>query len=160
MTDNDPRESGQRGDQGQNRPVEPDPIGSVLGLVDDVQRRIFSAGVKRGVGSVVSRPKEEDVWGEAIRLEAPEPKPAAEEVFDIVRKAGPEVAGHLGRAGLSLADAVGRTWGVLERSLEQAREEGRAARAAEEAESRAHGTGSEGGEQMRGAGSPAPDREP
>lgn len=133
MTDNDARETGQRGDQGQNRPADPDPIGSVLGLVDDVQRKIFSAGLKRGVDSVVSRPKEEDVWGEAIRLEAPEPKPAAEEVFDIVRKAAPEVAGHLGRAGLSLAGALGRTWGVLERSLEQAREEGRAAREAEEA---------------------------
>lgn len=124
MTDNDARKTGQRDDQGQNRPAEADPIGSVLDLVDDVQRKIFSAGLKRGVDSVASRPKE-DVWGEAIRLEAPEPRPAAEEVFDIVRKAAPEVAGHLGRAGLSLADAVGRTWGVLERSLEQAREEGR-----------------------------------
>lgn len=151
MTDNDARETGQRGDQGQNRPTEPDPIGSVLGLVDDVQRKIFSSGVKRGVDSVVSRPKE-DVWGEAIRLEAPEPKPAAEEVFDIVRKAAPEVAGHLGRAGLSLADAVGRTWGVLERSLEQAREEGRAARESEEAEARDRESGSGAGGEGRGSG--------
>lgn len=133
MTDNDARETGQRGNQGQGRPPGPDPVDSVLGLVGDVQRRIFAAGVRRGVASVGSRPKEEDVWGRAIRLEAPEPRPAAEEVFDIVRRAAPEVAGHLGRAGLSLADAVGRTWGVLERSLEQAREEGRAAREAEEA---------------------------
>lgn len=136
MTDNDDRDTGQRRDREGTR-AEPDPIGSVLGLVDDVQRRIFSAGVKRSVDSVVSRPKgQEDVWGEAIRLEAPQPKPASEEVFEIVRKAAPEVAGHLGRAGLSLADAVGRTWGVLERSLEQAREEGRAAREAEEEEAR------------------------
>lgn len=154
MTDNDARETGQRGDQGQSRPVEPDPIGSVLGLVDDVQRRIFTAGVKRGVDSVVSRPKEEDVWGQAIRLEAPEPRPAAEEVFDIVRKAAPEVAGHLGRAGLSLADAVGRTWGVLERSLEQAREEGRAAREAEEAGTRADEAGSGAGGAGEGSGKP------
>ena len=154
MTDNNARETGQRGGQGHNRPAEPDPIGSVLGFVDDVQRRIFSAGLKRGVGAVVSRPKEEDVWGEAIRLEAPEPRPAAEEVFDIVRKAAPEVAGHLGRAGLSLADAVGRTWGVLERSLEQAREEGRAAREAEEAEARDHRTGSGAGGAREGSGEP------
>ncbi|MBE2999082.1 hypothetical protein IDM40_10265 [Nocardiopsis sp. HNM0947] len=145
MTDNDDRDTGQRRDREGDRPSEPDPIGSVLGLVDDVQRRIFSAGVKRSVDSVVSRPKEqEDVWGEAIRLEAPQPRPASEEVFEIVRKAAPEVAGHLGRAGLSLADAVGRTWGVLERSLEQAREEGRAAREAEERAARG-GDGTAGG---------------
>ncbi|WP_017609724.1 hypothetical protein [Nocardiopsis xinjiangensis] len=154
MTDNNARETGQRGDQGRNRPAEPDPIGSVLGLVDDVQRRLLSAGLKRGVGAAVSGSKEEDVWGEAIRLEAPEPRPAAEEVFDIVRKAAPEVAGHLGRAGLSLADAVGRTWGVLERSLEQAREEGRAAREAEEAEARGHRTGSGSGGVREGSGEP------
>ncbi|WP_017614354.1 hypothetical protein [Nocardiopsis salina] len=147
MTDNDARDTGQRRDRQEGRAADPDPIGSVLGgLVDDVQRRIFSAGVKRSVDSVVSRPKEqEDVWGEAIRLEAPQPKPASEEVFEIVRKAAPEVAGHLGRAGLTLADAVGRTWGVLERSLEQAREEGRAAREAEEVRGRDDAAGGEGG---------------
>jgi hypothetical protein len=44
-----------------------------------------------------------------------------------VRRSAPEVAGHLGRAGLAAFDALGRTWGVVERSLEQGRadDEGR-----------------------------------
>ena len=43
-----------------------------------------------------------------------------------MRRTVPEVAGHMGRAGLALADAVSSTWGVLERSLEQSRSDAEA----------------------------------
>ncbi|MBB6119315.1 hypothetical protein [Nocardiopsis algeriensis] len=98
-----------------------DLVEDALRLVDGLQRRLLVAGVKRGVGAVVAPPPPKgDVWEEAIRLEtATEPRPALEEVLDIVRTSAPEIAGHLGRAGLAVAGALGRTWGVLERSLEQ-----------------------------------------
>lgn len=117
-----------------NRSDNPDLIDDALRLVDSLQRKLLVAGVKRGVGAVTNPPPKGDVWEEAIRTEGREERPPLEEFTEIVRKSAPEVAGHLGRAGLSLADALGRTWGVVERSFEQGREE--AARAREERESR------------------------
>ncbi|MDE3724257.1 hypothetical protein PWG71_22940 [Nocardiopsis sp. N85] len=96
-----------------------DIIDDALRLVDGLQRKLLIAGVKRGVGAVTSPPPKGDVWEEAVRLEDPEPRPVLEEVFDIVRTSAPEIAGHLGRAGLGVVDALGRTWGVVERSLER-----------------------------------------
>ncbi|MDT0328802.1 hypothetical protein [Nocardiopsis lambiniae] len=96
-----------------------DIIDDALRLVDGLQRKLLIAGVKRGVGAVTSPPAKGDVWEEAVRLEDPEPRPVLEEVFDIVRTSAPEIAGHLGRAGLGVVDALGRTWGVVERSLER-----------------------------------------
>ncbi|GAB2494914.1 hypothetical protein [Nocardiopsis aegyptia] len=113
MTENDgrPQESG-RGEA-------PDLIDDALKLVDSLQRKLVTAGVRRGVSAVTSAPRKGDVWEEAIRLETKPERPAVEELFDIVRTSAPEVAGHLGRAGLALAGALGRTWDVVERSLEQ-----------------------------------------
>ncbi|KOX23404.1 hypothetical protein [Nocardiopsis sp. NRRL B-16309] len=113
MTENDgrPQEPG-RGEA-------PDLIDDALKLVDGLQRKLVTAGVRRGVGAVTSAPRKGDVWEEAIRLETKPERPAVEELFDIVRTSAPEVAGHLGRAGLALAGALGRTWDVVERSLEQ-----------------------------------------
>lgn len=118
-------ESGDRGTTGgeAGREGPPDLIGDALNLADKLQRKLVTAGVKRGVDVVTSAPAKGDVWEEAIRLEDPQQKPPLEEFADIVRRSAPEVAGHLGRAGLALADAVGSTWSVVERSLEQAREE-------------------------------------
>src|SRR5699024_6913832 len=99
----------------------PDLIDDALKLVDNLQRKLITAGVRRGVGAVTSAPSKGDVWEEAIRLEDPQHKPPLEEFGEIVRRTVPEVAGHLGRAGLALADAVSSTWGVLERGLEQGR---------------------------------------
>jgi hypothetical protein len=115
MTENDgrPQEPG-RGDGTEF-------IDDALRLVDTLQRKLVSAGVRRGVGAVTSAPSKGDVWEEAIRLETKPERPAVEEIFDIVRTSAPEVAGHLGRAGLALAGALGRTWDVVERSLEQTR---------------------------------------
>lgn len=116
-------ESGNRGATGgeAERESPPDLIDDALKLVDNLQRKLVTAGVRRGVSAVTSAPAKGDVWEEAIRLEDPQRKPPLEEFTEIVRRTAPEVAGHLGRAGLALADAVGSTWGVLERSLEQAR---------------------------------------
>ncbi len=96
-----------------------DIVDDALRLVDTLQRRLLAAGVK----SVTAPPKRDDVWGEAIRLESGRERPPAEEVLDIVRTAVPEVAGHLGRAGVAAASALGRTWDVFERSLERTRRE-------------------------------------
>ncbi|WP_236567729.1 MULTISPECIES: hypothetical protein [unclassified Nocardiopsis] len=106
--------------------AEPDLIDDALGLVDSLQRRLLSAGVRRGVRAVTSPPPGKgDVWEEAIRLESGRRRDPLEEVLDIVRTSAPEVAGHLGRAGLALAGALGRTWGVVERSLEEGRAQAR-----------------------------------
>ncbi|MFD3688745.1 hypothetical protein ACFWTE_28460 [Nocardiopsis sp. NPDC058631] len=120
MADNTGRNSGSGAERGDT----PDLIDDALRLVDTLQRRLLVAGVKRGVGAVTSAPPAKgDVWEEAIRLEGKEERPPLEEVLDIVRRSAPEVAGHLGRAGLAAFDALGRTWGVVERSLEQGRDD-------------------------------------
>ena len=99
-----------------------DIIDGALRMVDGLQRRLLIAGVKRGVDAVASPLPKGDVWEEAIRLEAePEPRPLLGEVLDIVRESAPEIAGHLGRAGLGVAGALGRALGALERSLERER---------------------------------------
>ena len=99
-----------------------DIIDDALRLVDGLQRKLLIAGVKRGVGTVTAPPPKGDVWEEAIRLETgPEPRPVLEEVLGIVRESAPEIAGHLGRAGLGVVSAFGRTLGALERSLERER---------------------------------------
>lgn len=125
MTDNNAGRS-ERPNNG--RSDNPDLIDDALRLVDSLQRKLLVAGVKRGVSAVTNPPPKGDVWEEAIRAETQEERPPLEEFVEIVRKSAPEVAGHLGRAGLSLADAVGRTWGVVERSFEQGREEAAKAR--------------------------------
>lgn len=131
MTEN----NGERAERSNGtRPDSPDLIDDALRLVDSLQRKLLVAGVKRGVGAVTNPPPKGDVWEEAIRAETKEERPPAEEIVEIVRKSAPEVAGHLGRAGMSLAGALGRTWGVVERSFEQGKEE--AARAREEREAR------------------------
>ncbi len=133
MTDNNAGRS-ERPRNGNGRSDGPDLIDDALRLVDSLQRKLLVAGVKRGVSAVTNPPPKGDVWEEAIRAESKEERPPLEEFVEIVRRSAPEVAGHLGRAGLTLADAVGRTWGVMERSIEQGREE--AARARREREER------------------------
>lgn len=129
---------------GNGRSDQPDLIDDALRLVDSLQRKLLVAGVKRGVSAVTSPPpKKGDVWEEAIRAETRQERPPLEEFVEIVRKSAPEVAGHLGRAGLSLASAMGRTWGVMERSFEQGREE--AARARQEREQRERADRERGG---------------
>lgn len=115
----------------------PDLIDDALRLVDTLQRKLLAAGVRRGVNAVTNPQPKGDVWEEAIRMESARERPPLEELTDIVRKSAPEVAGHLGRAGLSLADALGRTWGVVERGLEQGRAEAGRARAEREERERA-----------------------
>ncbi len=119
------QERGATGGRG-GREASPDLIDDALKLVDNLQRKLITAGVRRGVGAVTSAPAKEDVWEEAIRLEDPRHKPPLEEFGEIVRRTVPEVAGHLGRAGLALADAVSSTWDVLERGLEQSRSDAEA----------------------------------
>jgi len=119
------QERGATGGRG-GREVSSDLIDDALKLVGNLQRKLITAGVKRGVGAATSAPSKEDVWQEAIRLEDPQHKPPLEEFGEIVRRTVPEVAGHMGRAGLALADAVSSTWGVLERSLEQSRSDAEA----------------------------------
>ncbi|MCP3013529.1 hypothetical protein NGM33_09295 [Nocardiopsis dassonvillei] len=125
MTEN----TGRNGGPGAGRGEDPDLIDDALKLVTTLQRRLLTAGVKRGVGAVTSPPPSRgDVWEEAIRLETGDRRPPLEELLDIVRTSGPEVVGHLGRAGLAAVGALGRTWGVVERSLEQTRADDAAGR--------------------------------
>lgn len=125
MTENDGGRNSSRNDG-------PDLIDDALRLVDTLQRKLLAAGVRRGVNAVTNPQPKGDVWEEAIRMESEQERPPLEELADIVRKSAPEVAGHLGRAGLSLAGALGRTWGVVERGLEQGRAEAERARAERE----------------------------
>lgn len=120
-----------------------DIIDDALKLVDALQRKLIIAGVRRGVSSAVSSPpQKEDVWEEAIRQEQPEPEqPPLEQLAGIARTAAPEVAGHLGKAGMALFGALGRTWGVIERSLEEQRAE-----SGSERSDRGTGSGRSGGE--------------
>ncbi|MDA8368489.1 MAG: hypothetical protein M0026_01290 [Nocardiopsaceae bacterium] len=103
-----------------------DIIDDALRMVDALQRKLIVAGVRRGVSSAVSPPpRKGDVWEEAIRYESAQPEPPAlEQLMGIVRTKGPEVAGHLGRAGVSLAGAIGETLGVVGRALENTRDRG------------------------------------
>lgn len=121
MTENADRAGG----GGASRSEGSDLLDDAVRLVDDLQRKLFAAGVRRGVGAMTQPPQGKgDVWEEAIRLESDDQRPPLEEFLDIVRTSGPEVAAHLGRAGLAVAGALGRTWGVVERSLEQGRDHG------------------------------------
>ncbi|MFI6579091.1 hypothetical protein ACIBFB_25160 [Nocardiopsis sp. NPDC050513] len=117
MTENNGRGEGTSGGSGSS----PDLVDDALRLVDGLQRKLLAAGVRRGVSAVTSPPSKGDVWEEAIRLETRPERPPLSEVLDIVRTSAPQIAGHLGRAGLVMADALGRTWDVVERSLEQTR---------------------------------------
>ncbi|MFC4561530.1 hypothetical protein ACFO4E_06655 [Nocardiopsis mangrovi] len=98
-----------------------DMIDDALRLVDALQRKLIIAGVRKGVSAATSPPpRKGDVWEEAIRQEQPEPeRPPLEQFFGIVRAKGPEVAGHLGRAGFAFVGAVGETIGVVERALQR-----------------------------------------
>ncbi|WP_344968933.1 hypothetical protein [Salinactinospora qingdaonensis] len=100
-----------------------DIIDDALRLADALQRKLIVAGVRRGVGNTTATPppSKGDVWEEAVREPEEEEPPALEQVIDIARSAGPEVAGHLGRAGGTLLNALGQAWQVVERSLEQER---------------------------------------
>ncbi|OLT30139.1 hypothetical protein BJF83_09270 [Nocardiopsis sp. CNR-923] len=119
MTENNGRGERTSGGSGPS----PDLVDDALRLVDGLQRKLLAAGVRRGVGAVTAPPSKGDVWEEAIRLETEPERPALSEVLDIVRTSAPQIAGHLGRAGLVMADALGRTWDVVERSLERPRDD-------------------------------------
>lgn len=102
-----------------------DLIDEALRLVDALQRKLIVEGVRLGASAASSPPPGGgDVWEEAIRAEQPQPEePPLNQVLDIMRTTAPEVAGHLGRAGLALFGAVERSWSVIERSLEQQRQD-------------------------------------
>ncbi|WP_461000560.1 hypothetical protein [Streptomonospora sediminis] len=97
-----------------------DIIDDALNMVDALQRRLISAGVRRGAAAAAAPPRKGDVWEEAIKYEQPQPEPSpVQELFGIARKKGPEVVGHLGRAGIAAVGAFGETLGVVERALER-----------------------------------------
>ncbi|QBI53802.1 hypothetical protein [Streptomonospora litoralis] len=97
-----------------------DMIDDALRMVDTLQRRLLVAGVRRGVSAASAPPPKGDVWEEAIKYEQPQPEPSPlEELLGIARKKAPEVAGHIGRAGIAAVGAFGETLGVVERALER-----------------------------------------
>ncbi|WP_460862494.1 hypothetical protein [Nocardiopsis coralliicola] len=109
-----------------------DLIDDALRLVDDLQRRLVVAGVRRGVKTATAPPaRTGDVWEEAIRAEQPEPEPPLDRLAGVVRTAAPEIAGHLGRAGAALFGALGDTWRIVEGELEQQRSRSAESRGAE-----------------------------
>ncbi|MBB5996831.1 hypothetical protein [Streptomonospora salina] len=96
----------------------PDIIDEALRMAGSLQRRLLAAGVRRGAAAAVPPSRKGDVWEEAVKYEQPQPSPA-EALLGIARTKGPEVAGHLGRAGVAVVGAVGETLGVVERALER-----------------------------------------
>ncbi|MFC7330368.1 hypothetical protein [Marinactinospora rubrisoli] len=102
----------------------PDIVDDALRLVGAVRRRLIVAGVRRGVASATGgTPRTPDVWEQAVREEQRQDEPALDQLLGIVRTKGPEVAGHLGRAGVVLVGALGETWTVIGRSIERAQRE-------------------------------------
>ncbi|GAA4927548.1 hypothetical protein GCM10023224_03260 [Streptomonospora halophila] len=97
-----------------------DIIDDALRMVDTLQRRLLVAGVRRGAAAATAPPRKGDVWEEAVKYEQPRPAVSpVDELLGIARKKGPEVVGHLGRAGIAVVGAVGETLGVVERALER-----------------------------------------
>ncbi|RCV47355.1 hypothetical protein, partial [Marinitenerispora sediminis] len=101
----------------------PDIIDDALRMVGAVQRRLIVAGVRRGVAGATSSSRTPDVWEQAVREEPGREEPALDQLLGIVRTKGPEVAGHLGRAGVALVGALGETAAVIGRSIERAQRE-------------------------------------
>ncbi|MBB4930833.1 hypothetical protein F4561_001653 [Lipingzhangella halophila] len=106
-----------------------DIIDDALRLVDALQRKLITEGVRRGVNSATAPPSnKDDVWSEAIRREQPQPDPPPlDQLMGVVRTAGPQVVGHLGRAGATLAGAVGESLGIIERTMREKADEARRA---------------------------------
>ncbi len=106
-----------------------DLIDDALRLVDALQRKLIVEGVRRGVsGASAPASNNDDVWSQAIKAEQPQPDPPPmDQLMGVVRTAGPQVVGHLGRAGASLAGAVSESLGILERSMRQRSNENRSA---------------------------------
>lgn len=103
-----------------------DIIDDALHLAETLQRKLVVAGMRRTPSSSRTRPESSgDVWEEAVKREQPEQqeKPL-DQLAGIARTAGPEVATHLFRAGSTLFTALNQGWGVLERTLEEQRNQG------------------------------------
>ncbi|WP_017622310.1 hypothetical protein [Nocardiopsis chromatogenes] len=126
-----------RGGNGRDGGPSADLIDDAIRLVDSLQRKLIIAGVRKGVSTVASPPpRTGDVWEQAIREEQAPPEPALDRLAGVVRTAAPEVAGHLGRAGVALFGAVQESWRIAGEELERQRREREAReRAARESES-------------------------
>ncbi|TQN32014.1 hypothetical protein FHX37_1939 [Haloactinospora alba] len=100
-----------------------DIIDDALHLAEALQRKLVVAGMRRSPSSPATRAESSgDVWEEAVRREQPEQQERPlEQLAGIARTAGPEVATHLFRAGSTLFTALNQGWGVLERTLEEQR---------------------------------------
>ncbi|RNL86371.1 hypothetical protein [Halostreptopolyspora alba] len=117
-----------------------DIIDDALRLVDALQRKLLVEGVRRG--TTTSTSNKDDVWSEAIRREQPQPEePPMNQLMGVVRTAGPQVVGHLGRAGATFAGAVSESLGIIERAMRQKADEG---------------GGTQGSDDSSGAGEPRP----
>ena len=114
-----------RGGNGRDPGASADLIDDAIRLVDSLQRKLIIAGVRKGVSTVASPPpRTGDVWEQAIREEQqPPPEPALDRLAGVVRTAAPEVAGHLGRAGMALFGAVQESWRIASDEFERQRRE-------------------------------------
>lgn len=102
-----------------------DIIDDALRMVDALQRKLLVEGVRRGAAAPPSN--KDDVWSEAIKREQPQPEePPLNQLMGVVRTAGPQVVGHLGRAGATLAGAVSESLGIIERTMREKADESRA----------------------------------
>ncbi|MDA2814153.1 hypothetical protein O4J56_26130 [Nocardiopsis sp. RSe5-2] len=113
-----------RGGNGRDPGPSADLIDDAIRLVDSLQRKLIIAGVRKGVSTVASPPpRTGDVWEQAIREEQAPPEPALDRLAGVVRTAAPEVAGHLGRAGMALFGAVQESWRIASDEFERQRRE-------------------------------------
>ncbi|GAA3975393.1 hypothetical protein [Thermobifida alba] len=101
-------------DQGSSTEI----IDEALRLVDTLQRRLLTAGVRRQVNNLTSPPpRANDVWAEAIRQETEPEAPVADQLLDIARETLPQVGRHLSAAGALVFGAMSRSLSAVERSL-------------------------------------------
>lgn len=113
-------------------------IDDAIRLVDTLQRKLIIAGVRKGVSTVASPPpRTGDVWEQAIREEQAPQEAPLDRLAGVVRTAAPEVAGHLGRAGVTLFGALQESWQIAGEEFARQRREREEREEREAAERRA-----------------------
>jgi hypothetical protein len=97
-----------------------DIIDDALRLVDELQRRLLAAGVRRGVAAATAAPSKGDVWEQAVREDSGH-RSSCEmcpicRLMDALREQGVDVGGLMDRAGSSLRTAAEELRSAYERT--------------------------------------------
>ncbi len=129
---------GAGGEAGREGGASAELIDDAIRLVDTLQRKLIIAGVRKGVSTVASPPpRTGDVWEQAVREEQAPQEAPLDRLAGVVRTAAPEVAGHIGRAGVTLFGALQESWRIAGEEFARQRREREEREGREAAERRA-----------------------